>query len=70
MGTLHILSEGLKLGGSAFAMDQLITSHIKSRKYNPIFLKGAMNYTISVRDRKGYIENFILLGNALFVFVA
>ncbi|KAK9870946.1 hypothetical protein WA026_009906 [Henosepilachna vigintioctopunctata] len=66
MGHLRIVNGGIRLEGRAFVLDSLLASSIKSRYGQPIVIESSMNLTLSTRNKEGYLENFIFLGDDRF----
>lgn len=66
MGNLKIVNGGIRLEGRAFVLDTLIASSIKSRSGQPIVLESSMNLTMSSRNKDGYVDNIMFLGNDRF----
>lgn len=66
MGHLKIVNGGIRLEGRAFVLDSLLASSIKSRYGQPIVIESSMNLTLSTRNKDGYLENFIFLGDDRF----
>ncbi|XP_017772517.1 PREDICTED: zeta-sarcoglycan [Nicrophorus vespilloides] len=66
MGQLKIVTGGLRLEGTAYVLDSLIASSIRSRRGQPITIESSRNLTLTTRDENGLLNNLIYLGNDRF----
>lgn len=66
MGQLKIVTGGLRLEGTAYVLDSLIASSIRSRRGQPIVIESSRNLTLTTRDERGFRNNLIFLGNDRF----
>lgn len=66
MGQLKIVAGGLRLEGTAYVLDSLITRRIRSRTGQSIVVESSKNLTLTTRDAHGKLDNIIYLGNDRF----
>ena len=70
MGQLKIVAGGLQLKGTAYVLDSLIASNIRSRQGQPIVIESSRNLTLTTRNANGLLDNLIYLGKTKTTFWA
>ncbi|CAO1337825.1 unnamed protein product [Diamesa hyperborea] len=63
MGQLKVVNGGIQLDGQAMILDELRTSHIRSRHGQPLTFESSRNITFNTRDADGSLENQLFLGH-------
>ncbi|CAO1338404.1 unnamed protein product [Diamesa serratosioi] len=63
MGQLKVVNGGIQLDGQAMILDELRTSHIRSRHGQPITFESSRNITFNTHDADGRLENQIFMGH-------
>ena len=53
---------GIVLEGDSWVLKQLVASHIRSSRDQPISFQSSKNFSINVRDAAGELESQLTLG--------
>ncbi|KAF0303148.1 Zeta-sarcoglycan [Amphibalanus amphitrite] len=62
IGDLRVVKGGIVLEGDSWVLNQLVASHIRSSRHQPISFQSSKNFSINVRNAVGELESQLTLG--------
>ncbi|XP_043190317.1 zeta-sarcoglycan-like isoform X2 [Amphibalanus amphitrite] len=63
IGDLRVVKGGIVLEGDSWVLNQLVASHIRSSRHQPISFQSSKNFSINVRNAVGELESQLTLGS-------
>ena len=59
---MRVVKGGIVLEGDSWVLNQLVASHIRSSRDQPISFQSSKNFSINVRNAAGELESQLTLG--------